>query len=190
MAIFDILPFGSESAEAQLEAFFQGTTLRQASGYQCLRLLKFLGVEQRAVAAHLEVTVSTVSMWANRVRGVPAKYQEAIRMFAARHLREACERKIREWQALPGEQLQLAAAREWWAGWRRWELEVQHEEGLLTAAVDAACRQIGAYAGTELKSADRQALRHLCQTLHTELRTLDEIETAPPEERHQDASGA
>src|SRR5262245_3573838 len=107
MALFDILPFGPESDAAQLEAFFQGERFRQASTYQCLRLLKVLGGEQRHLAAHLGVTTSSVSMWMNRVRGVPEKYQEVIRIYTVLAFIETFKRRYAEWQQLP-ERLHLA----------------------------------------------------------------------------------
>jgi transcriptional regulator with XRE-family HTH domain len=188
MALFDILPFDLEDDGKQLDRFLQGPLWGQISAYQCLRLLKLLDVEQQSIATYLGVTMSSVSMWVNRVRSVPAKYQAAIRAYTAIMLQQAWDRKYKEWLVLPPP-LRLAAVMEWWAGWRRWELEAQHEEGVLHARVQAECRQVGAYAAhTTLTAEDRQALRRLCSTLQTQLRTLDELETSP-EEQPSEASG-
>lgn len=148
----------------------------QASGYQCLRLLKFLGVAQQRIAAHLGVTAQNVSMWMHQARSTPAKYTAALRAYTGAMMAQAATRLANDSATLP-EPLRTAQAQEFAARVRHWELESQHEQGMLMRVVQAECQQIGAFATKPMLTADdRQALQRLCQRVRVRVRRLDALE--------------
>lgn len=150
----------------------------QASPFQLLRFLKLLSVEQQSIATHLDVTISSVSMWINGHRAVPTKYRPPLLAYTQVALPKAMKRHHKEVSALP-EPLKVAAIEEFHAALGRWQLEVLHEKGMLTSAIKRNCRRIAAYEAQEtLPPSERRALMTLCRVVQSQLRTIEALEVS------------
>jgi hypothetical protein len=159
-----------------------------ASPYQLLRLLKLLDVEQRSVATFLDVGVSSVSMWMNRVRGVPLKYRPQLLRYAQDALAYAARRHEKEVLALP-EDLKHAAIVEWKARLDRWSLEVLHDKGLIQQSMHDDWQRMGTYLTKAAPTVDDLAwIISLAQSIASQARALkarEEAQDIPPEASHE-----
>jgi transcriptional regulator with XRE-family HTH domain len=172
----EVLPFSLVGYETQVEMDPRYDPLTLASATQLLRLLKRLDVEQKSIAEFLDVTVSSVSMWARGHREVPVKHREALLVYVDRVLTEAAERLKKDLEVFP-ELEQQYTLQAFLTVLRSWELDVQQAHGFLQSTMQAECRWIGGYAKyATFTSEDRQRLIILCNTLVTQLETMGQLE--------------
>src|SRR5262245_35895943 len=81
----------------------------KASSRKLLELTKILGIERQVVAQQLGISPTTVWFWDSNQRTIPAKYRPALLQWASLALTQARARHHKEVQALPTDELKVAA---------------------------------------------------------------------------------
>jgi hypothetical protein len=172
-----------EESPSPLDAPHNWNAWHHASPFQLLRLLKLLDVEQRSVAARLGVSVTSVSMWINRLRGVPLKYRPQLLQYAQEALAYADARFEKEVLALP-EDVRRAAIVEWRARLARWSTEVLHDKDLIRQSIAEDHRRMEGYIAKNPPTVDDlEWIISLSQSIASQaraLKALREAQDAPP----------
>lgn len=145
-------------------------------------LLRFLGIDQNTLAAHLGVSHTLVSLWAHGRKPIPERHVEGIMDLIS----STWDQKI----SAPPESLtkkQIDARIEFIGDFKilvqDWAIERAEASGGLTKELFAHCRTLGDY-GTqqsrELSPEDRQTIQTAAEEVLTFLRLLNRLETIPP----------